>query len=87
MEKDTLMDDSDTESDREVEKKISSIFEDAYASTYISDDGKKRWRCEWCKKDFAGWNATKALQHLVQKKRLTLLPVVAKFFPNVWLDM
>ena len=47
MEKDTLMDDSDTESDREVEKKISSIFEDAYASTYISDDGKKRWRCEY----------------------------------------
>ena len=65
---DILMDDSSDEEEDDDEKNLSYIFEDAYATTYITDDGKKRWRCEWCKKDFAGWNATKALLHLIQKK-------------------
>ena len=84
MNKDVLLDDSDTESESEQGKKLlSSIFEDPYASTYLCNEGKKRWKCEWCKKDFSGWNATKALLHLVQKKRLTSLLVKAKLVRNI----
>jgi hypothetical protein len=56
MEKDLLMDDSSTESAKEDDdsnKKLSSIFDDKYATTYITEDGKKRWKCEWCGRDFS----------------------------------
>ena len=75
---DILMDDSSDEEEDDDEKNLSYIFEDAYATTYITDDGKKRWRCEWCKKDFAGWNATKALLHLIQKKKVDIAPCQVK---------
>ena len=68
MERDRLLEDSSSESEQEDDNNLSSIFNDPYATQFIADDGKKRWRCEWCKKDFALWNATKALHHLIKKK-------------------
>ena len=81
MEKDDLLDDtssSDSEEEVDSEKKLSSIFNDAHATTFLTDDGKKRWRCEWCKKDFAAWNATKALYHLTKKKKVDIAPCQAR---------
>ncbi len=80
MEKDDLMDDSSSESEKEDddEKNLSSIFKDPHATQFVTDDGKKRWRCEWCKKDFALWNATKALYHLVKKRKVDIAPCQAK---------
>jgi hypothetical protein len=77
MEKD-LMEDSSSESEKEDDNNLSSIFNDPYATTYITNDGKKRWRCEWCKKDFALWNATKAMYHLIQKKKVDIAPCQAQ---------
>ena len=79
MEKgDDLMDDSSSESEKDDSNNLSSIFNDPYATPYTTDDGKKRWRCEWCKKDFALWNATKALSHLVQKRKEDIAPCRGK---------
>ncbi len=79
MEKDDLMEDSSLESENEDRSnKLSSIFNDPYVTTYHTADGKRRWRCEWCKKDFALWNATKALYHLIQKKKVDIAPCHAK---------
>ena len=69
---------SDSEEEVDSEKKLSSIFNDAHATTFLTDDGKKRWRCEWCKKDFAAWNATKALYHLTKKKKVDIAPCQAR---------
>jgi hypothetical protein len=77
MQKD-LMDDSSSESEKEDDNNLSSIFNDPYATTYITNDGKKRWRCEWCKKDFALWNATKAMYHLIQKRKVDIAPCQAQ---------
>lgn len=73
---DDLMDDSSVEEKSKETKK--SIFDDDYATTYISEDGKRRWRCEWCKKDFALWNATKALQHLTKQRHTDIAPCKAR---------
>lgn len=59
-------------------KQASSIFDDEYATTYITEDGKRRWRCEWCKKNFALWNATKALQHLTKQNHTDIAPCKAR---------
>ena len=74
------MDDtSSSESENEDgSNKLSSIFNDPYATNYHTADGKRRWRCEWCKKDFAAWNATKALYHLIQKRKVDIAPCHAK---------
>ncbi len=70
------MDDSSVE---DVGKEtLKSIFDDEYATTYISEDGKRRWRCEWCKKDFSMWNATKALQHLTKQRQTDIAPCKAR---------
>ena len=83
MEKDDLMEDSSSESDKEEdENNLSSIFNDPYATTYITSDGKKRWRCEWCKKDFALWNATKAMYHLIQRRKVDIAPCQARIDPE-----
>ena len=51
MEKDDLMEDSSSESDKEEdENNLSSIFNDPYATTYITSDGKKRWDVNGVKK-------------------------------------
>jgi hypothetical protein len=41
-----------------------SIFKDKYLSKFQDDKDVRKWRCGWCEKEFSGWNATKALQHL-----------------------
>ena len=82
MEKqDDLMDSSSSESEKEDtndDNNLSSIFNDPYATTYMTDDGKKRWKCEWCKKDFSLWNATKALLHLTKKRKGDIAPCKGK---------
>ena len=40
MEKDELMEDSSYESDKEDDNNLSSIFNDAYATTYLTNDGR-----------------------------------------------
>ena len=45
------------------------VFHDTeHFTTYLSKDGKTRWRCGWCNIEFAGHNATKALYHIVRVK-------------------
>ena len=76
---DELMEESSSESEKEDDvNNLSPILNDPYATPYTTDDGEKRWRCEWCKKDFALWNATKALCHLIQKKKVDLAPCRGK---------
>ena len=74
MADDELMDDSDLEESNREDEKVFSIFDDTHATQYITADGKKRWRCEWCKKDFSLWNATKALQHLTKQPKCDIAP-------------
>jgi hypothetical protein len=75
MDRDDGLMNSSSDSEKEDDSNnLFSIFKDPYATTYVTEDGKKRWRCEWCKKDFSLWNATKALYHLVQKKQVDIAP-------------
>jgi hypothetical protein len=51
-----------------------SIFEDKYLSIFQDGKGVSKWRCGWCDKEFSGWNATKALQHLTKQRKVHIQP-------------
>lgn len=55
------------------------IFDDDMIEKYLCADGKQRWRCKWCDTTFAGWNATKAVCHVVKEsKTMNIKPCRAK---------
>jgi hypothetical protein len=76
IEEKDINDNSLYEEDKEDEK-LSSIINYPYATTYITEDGKRRRRCKWCKKDLALWNITMALYHLVKKAKVDIAPYQA----------
>jgi hypothetical protein len=47
---------------------LESIWDDDMVSKLTSPDGKKEWKCLWCKNVFAQWNHSKALHHLAKQK-------------------
>jgi hypothetical protein len=69
-------DESDKEGDDSGIRK--SIFEDKYCTKYQDEKGDRKWRCGWCNKEFSGWNATKALQHLTKQRKVHIQPCRGK---------
>jgi hypothetical protein len=53
---------------------LDSIWDDDRITQYSDAEGKRRWKCGWCKKDFGGWNATKALAHLTKQTKQDIRP-------------
>ena len=76
MSGDVLMDNSASETE-DVDQ-LNSIFDDPECTKFQDEDGRRRWRCGWCTKEFAGWNATKALQHLNKITKVDITPCKGK---------
>ena len=56
-----------------------TIWEDDMIEKFASkDNGKPMWRCKWCNKTFAGWNATKALQHVNKTRKVDIKPCTGR---------
>jgi hypothetical protein len=73
-----LMNSSDDDSDQDVNEMGKSIFDDKYCTKFHDEKGKRKWRCGWCEKEFSGWNATKALQHLTKQLKVHIQPCKGK---------
>jgi hypothetical protein len=43
---------------------LTSIWDDDMVTKYVDVLGKKKWKCGFCKKEFFGWNVTKAVLHV-----------------------
>jgi Protein of unknown function (DUF 659) len=55
-----------TGDDGDGKDELKMIFDDDHINKYNDSKGKPRWKCKWCSCSFAGWNATKALAHVVK---------------------
>jgi hypothetical protein len=51
---------------------LNKIWDDCHLQCYYDDQQKKRWRCLWCNKNYAGWHATKALIHLAKEPKMDI---------------
>jgi hypothetical protein len=39
------------------------FFDDNMENKYLDKYGKQQRKCRWCNTEYAGWNATKVIQH------------------------
>ena len=62
----TKENDDDGKQSSDLPDHYNSIWDCEKLSKYTDKDGKKRWRCCWCGKSFGGWNATKAIAHVLR---------------------
>ena len=57
---------------------LKSIWEDDMVEKFIDKNSNKSlWRCKWCNKEFSGWNATKAMQHVNRISKVDIKPCTA----------
>jgi hypothetical protein len=53
---------------------INTVWEDDHFRRIMDENGNPRWKCLWCDTTFAGWNATKALYHVVRVRGFDIAP-------------
>jgi hypothetical protein len=73
-----VVDEDEDEQSVVVLDQLNSIWDDKKVSRYSDNAGKKRWKCGWCKCDFGGWNATKAIAHVMKESNKDIKPCRAK---------
>jgi hypothetical protein len=70
-------DEDEDEKSMVVLDQLNSIWDDRKVTRYSDTAGKKRWKCGWCKCNFGGWNAMKAIAH-VRKKATRISSLVVQ---------
>jgi hypothetical protein len=57
---------------------INTVWEDDHFRRIMDENGNVRWKCLWCDTTFSGWNATKALYHVVRVRGFDIAPCSSK---------
>jgi hypothetical protein len=64
----------DTEWEVIVIDRLMSIWDDNKVFKCMDGEGKKQWKCLWCKCTFGSWNSTKAVAHLNKVRKKDIEP-------------
>ena len=62
---------------------LAEIFHDTdHFACFFDANGKPRWRCNWCKENYGGHNASKALYHVAKVARKGIM-VCPEIIPDI----